>query len=160
MNPSDFHTPAEYQAALEQVIAAARHSIRIHDRNLEAGGFNASELYERLRGFCLTGAGQRIEILLDDTAYVRKQCPRLATLLRDFSHVVEIRVTEAGSARPDYGFAVADRHAMLKRFDKDATRGQFDLDDPASAVLLYQQFDQLWQRASAGVAATTLGLGG
>ncbi|MEQ1593114.1 MAG: hypothetical protein ABL892_12110 [Thiobacillaceae bacterium] len=159
MNIFFFHTPAEYQTALDQLIAAAKHHIRIHDRNLDTGGFNSSERYDSLRKFCLTGTGQRIEILLDDPAYLQNQCPRLMTLLRDFSHVIEIRQTEAGSERPEFGFALADRSAVLKRFDKDASQGQLDLDDAAGAVLLHQQFDQLWQRAPASVSATTLGLG-
>jgi hypothetical protein len=158
MNTATFHTSSEYQAALDQLIAAARHSIRIHDRNLEAGGFNANERYESLRNFCLAGTGQRIDILLDDPAYMQSQCPRLMTLLRDFSHVIEVRLTEPGSERPDYGFALADRSAVLRRADKDATHGQLDLDDAASAALLHQQFDHLWQRAPAHVSATTLGL--
>ncbi len=159
MKNADFHTPTEYQAALDQLIAAAHHRLRIHDRDLQAGDFNSSERYERLRGFCLAGGARRIEILLDDIAYVQKQCPRLMTLLRDFSHVVEIRQTEADSERPTCSFALADRSAWLKRLDKDALSGQFDLDDAASAALLHQQFDQLWQRSIASVSATTLGLG-
>ena len=158
MTTSPFHTPTEYQIALDQLMATAQHSIRIYDRDLQTGDFNSKARYAHLHDFCLAGGARRIEILLEDTAYVQNRCPRLMTLLRDFSHVIEIRQTEPDSERPD-GFALGDRSAVLKRFDKDAMHGQLDPDDAASAAMLHQQFDLLWQRAAARVAATTLGLG-
>ena len=159
MSHSEFHTAAEYQAALDQLMAEAHLRMRFYDTTLEKGGFNASARYESLRAFCLGGSQRRIEILLDDPTYVQKQCARLMRLLRDFSHVVEIRQTEADSERPAYSFALADRNVWLKRYDKDALSGQWALDDAASAVLLHQQFDQMWQRAAPSVSATALGLG-
>ena len=159
MNTADFHTLAEYQTALDQLIATAHHSLRIHDHDLQAGDFNSKARHAGLHTFCLAGSARRIEILLDDTAYVQNRCPRLMTLLRDFSHVIEVRQTEADSERSTCSFALADRSAWLKRFDKDALPGQLNLDDAANAALLHQQFDQLWQRAVASVSATTLGLG-
>ncbi len=159
MSKSDFQTIVEYQAALDQIIVAAQHSIRIHDRDLDASGFNSMVAYEKLQRFCLAGGPRRIEILLDDTAYVQNRCPRLMTLLRDFSHVIEIRQTAADGEQPDYGFALGDRNMVLKRADKSALQGQLDADDAASAAVLHQQFDYLWQRAAGSVSATTLGLG-
>lgn len=155
----DFHTSSEYQTALDQVIAAARQRIRIYDDTLEKGGFNSSARYEGLRSFCLAGNGRRIEILLDDSAYFKQHCPRLMGLLRDFSHVTEVRQTDADGESPDFGFVLVDRSVWLKRFDKTALPGQLDLDDAASAALLHQQFEHLWQRSFASVSATTLGLG-
>jgi hypothetical protein len=159
MNRTNFLTVIEYQAALDQIIVAAQYSIRIHDRDLEASGFNSAVSYEKLHHFCLAGGQRQIEILLDDTAYVQNRCPRLMTLLRDFSHVIEIRRTAADGTQPDYGFALGDRNMVLKRVDKSALLGQFDPDDAASAAVLHQQFDYLWQRAAGSVSATTLGLG-
>ncbi len=159
MNRTNFETLIEYQAALNQLIVAAQHSIRIHDRDLEASGFNTTVVYEKLHRFCLAGGQRRIEILLDDTAYVQNRCPRLMTLLRDFSHVIEIRRTAAEGEQPDYGFVLGDRNIVLKRVDKGALQGQFDADDASSAAVLHQQFDYLWQRADGSVSATTLGLG-
>jgi len=82
----------------------------------------------------------------------------LMNLLRDFSHVIEIRQTESDSERPAYGFALADRSVWLKRFDKDALPGFWTREDTVGAVLLHQQFEQLWQRAIPNVSASTLGL--
>ena len=158
MSETEFHTRDEYQAAFDRLIEVARLRICIYDSTLEKAGFDTPARHQRLREFCLAGVTRRIEILLDDTAYLQQQCPRLMTLLRDFSHVIEIRQTEVDSERPAYSFALADRNTWLKCFEKNAVTGQLALDDAISTVLL-QQFDQLWQRAPASVSATTLGLG-
>ena len=159
MSTAEFHTVADYQTALDALIAEAQWRLRFYDATLEKGGFNATVRYERMRTFCLGGGGQRrIEILLDEPAHVQTQCPRLMSLLRDFSHVVEIRQTESDSERPAYGFALADRSAWLKRFEKDALPGQWGRDDTAGAVMLHQEFEQLWQRAIPNVSSSTLGL--
>ena len=158
MSPSEFHTLADYQTALDALIAEAQWRLRIYDATLEKAGLNATARYERLRVFCLGSPQRRIEILLDDPAHVQTQCPRLMSLLRDFSHIIEIRQTESESERPAHGFALADRSVWLKRFDKDALPGQWARDDAAGAVLLHQEFEQLWQRAIPNVSASTLGL--
>lgn len=159
MPPQDFFTSSEYRSALDQVIGGARQRLRLYDATLEQGGFNGRGRYEDLRSFCLAGTAPRIEILLDDPAYLQKHCPRLMSLLRDFSHVIEVRQNDADAEPFTFSFVLADRSVWLKRFDKTVLPGQFDLDDAANAASLHQQFDQRWQRSIASVSATTLGLG-
>lgn len=158
MNPVEFHTLADYQTALGALIAGVQWRLRFYDATLEKGGFNTALRYEQLRAFCLVSPQRRIEILLDEPTHVQTQCPRLMNLLRDFSHVVEIRQIESDSERPAYGFALGDRSAWLKRFDKDALPGLWVHEDAAGAVLLHQEFEQLWQRAIPNVSASPLGL--
>jgi len=158
MSPVEFHTFAEYQAALAQVIASAQWQLRLYDATLEKSGLNAIASYQKLRAFCLGQPQRRIEILLDDPRYIQTQCPRVMSLLRDFSHVLEIRQIENESERPTYSFALADRGVWLKCFEKNAPLGEWASDDTASAALLHQEFEHLWQRALPNVSVSTLGL--
>ena len=158
MSPVEFHTHADYQAALDALIVAAQWRLRLYDATLEMVGLDEVTRYQQLRAFCLGNPQRRIEILLDDPTYVQTHCPRLMNLLRDFSHVLEIRQTESESERPAYAFALADRGGGLRRFDKNALPGEWASDDAASAVLLHQAFEQHWQRAIPNVSVSTLGL--
>ena len=97
-------------------------------------------------------------LLLDEIHHVARDCPRLMQLVRDFGHVIEIRQADPNMPRPDQAFALADRHGALVRADKSALHGTLHLDDAHSAILLHQEFEGMWQRAQAGVTATTLGL--
>lgn len=158
MSPVEFHTHADYLTALDALIAEAQWRLRFYDATLDKSGLNTVARCQHLRAFCLGSPQRQLEILLDDPALVQTRCPRLMSLLRDFSHIVEIRQTESDSERPAYGFALADRSVWLKRFDKDAEPGQWARDDAAGAVLLHQEFEQLWQRAIPNVSVSTLGL--
>ena len=158
MSPVEFHTHADYLAALDALITTAQWRLRFYDATLEKAGLNALARYQQLRAFCLGNPQRRIEILLDDPAYVQTHNPRLMSLLRDFSHVLEIRQTDSESERPAYAFALADRGGWLKCFDKNAHPGEWAGDDAASAVLLHQTFEQLWQRSIPNVSVSTLGL--
>lgn len=158
MSPTEFHTLADYQTALDALIAEAKWRLRFYDATLEKSGFNTALRYEQLRAFCLGNPQRRIEILLDDPTHVQTHCPRLMNLLRDLSHVIEIRQAEGETECPAYGFALADGSGWLKRFDKDAVPGLWVRHDAAGAILLHQQFEQLWQRGIPNVSASTLGL--
>lgn len=158
MTPNEFRTYTDYRTALDQVIAAAQWRLRVYDATLERVGWNEATRYQQLRTFCLGNSQRRIEILLDDSAYVQTHCPRLMSLLRDFSHVLEIRQTDAESERPAHAFALADRSVWLKCFDKNAPPGEWSSDDVSGAVLLHQEFEPLWQRAIPNVSVSTLGL--
>ena len=100
MSPVEFHTHADYQAALDALIVAAQWRLRLYDATLEMVGLDEVTRYQQLRAFCLGNPQRRIEILLDDPTYVQTHCPRLMNLLRDFTHVLEIRQTEARASAP------------------------------------------------------------
>lgn len=158
MSPVEFHTRADYLTALDALIAPAQWRLRLYDATLEKAGLNAVARYQQLRAFCLGSPQRRIEILLDNPTHVQTHCPRLISLLRDFSHVLEIRQTESESERPAYAFALADGGGWLRCYEKNAPPGEWASDDVASAVLLHQAFEQLWQRAIPSVSVSTLGL--
>ena len=75
MNPIEFHTPTEYLAALDGLIATAQWRLRFYDASLEKADFNSVARYQQLRAFCLGNPQRRIEILLDDPTYVQHTAP-------------------------------------------------------------------------------------
>jgi len=155
----EFHTLTEYQHALDELIAQAHARLRFYDATLENSGFNSAKPYARLRDFCLGGWPRRIEMLVDDPAYLQKHCPRVMHLLRDFSHVLEIRQCDDAAMRPEHAFALADCAGWLRRFDKHALVGQWAANDASGATTLNREFELLWQRAIPSVSFSTLGLG-
>lgn len=158
MSAQGFDTASAYQAAFDTLLGAAGRQLCLYERTLDELRLEDPARHAALRAFCSGGGGRRLDILLDETDTLRARQPRLIGLLRDFGHVLSIRQADPEAARPDHGFAVADRRGVLKRFDKQSLRGSLDLDDPHAALLLHQEFDALWERAPVFVSATTLGL--
>lgn len=153
-----FETPAEFRAAFDSLLAGTPRQLRLYDHDLSLIEIDHQPRHASLRAMCVAGGGRRIELLLDDIGRVARDHPRLMQLVRDFGHVIEIRQADPNTPRPDQAFALADRHGVLIRADKAAVRGTLHPDDPARATPLHQSFEDMWQRAQAGVSATTLGL--
>lgn len=152
-----FETPSEFRSAFDALLAGTHRQLRVYDHNLDLFEIDDAPRHAMLRALCVAG-GSRIELLLDDISRVARSHPRLMQLVRDFSHVLEIRQADPDAPRPDEAFALADHHGVLLRADKAAVHGTLHLDDARDAVLLHQQFEGMWQRSPAGVSATTLGL--
>lgn len=151
-------TPADYRAALDQLLATAPRQLCIYDHDLEWLALDALPRIETLRALCVAGGGRRIDILLDNISQITRAHPRLMQLVRDFGHVLEIRQTDADAPSPDQAFVLADRRGVLVRPDKLAVPGALHLDDAYRVAALHQSFEAMWQRARTHVSATTLGL--
>jgi hypothetical protein len=155
---TEFASPSELHAAFDALLARTHRQLRVYDADLNLLDLEQPPRHAALRALCVAGGGHRIEILLDNIHHLSRDCPRLMQLLRDFSHVLEIRQADPEMPRPDQAFAVADHRSALIRADKAALRGALHLDEPSRTVDLQQSFESMWQRAQAHVSATTLGL--
>jgi hypothetical protein len=153
-----FETPSELHAAFDALLARTPRQLRVYDHDLSLLDLDQVPRHVALRALCVAGSGHRIELLLDDISHISRDCPRLMQLVRDFSHVIEIRQADPEAPRPDQAFVIADHHSCLVRADKMAMRGVFHLDDASSTVNLHHSFESMWQRSQTHVSATTLGL--
>ena len=146
-----------YEQALDELIANALHTVRIFDRNI-GPGFNSPQRYELLRRLLLARRANRVCFVLHETANIVCDCPRLITLLRQFSHGVSIRQT-LPEARGVYDpFAVADDTRFVRRFHYDGRRGIATVGDLAATNLLLKRYEEIWQASAPALAATTIGL--
>lgn len=153
-----FETPAEYQAAFDTLLTHAPRQLRLYDHDLSLLDIDDQARHASLRVLCVAGGGRRIELLLDEIQHVARKHPRLLQLVRDFSHVIEIRQADPLAPRPDQAFVLVDRRGVVLRADKAVVHGTLHLDDPRTATALNQDFEAMWQRSQASVTATTLGL--
>jgi len=153
-----FETPSEFRAAFDALLAGTLRQLRLYDHDLSLLDMDHMPRHAALRALCVAGGGRRVELLLDDISRVARDQPRLMQLVRDFSHVLEIRQADPDAPRPDQAFVLADRHGVLVRADKAAVHGTLHMDDAHDSVALQQSFESMWQRSQASVTATSLGL--
>ncbi|MDO9221148.1 MAG: hypothetical protein Q7T90_08980 [Thiobacillus sp.] len=153
-----FETPPELHAAFDALLTRTLRQLRLYDQDLSLFALDQPQRHAALRALCVAGAGHRIELLLDDVHRISRDCPRLMQLVRDFSHVIEIRQADPDAPRPEQAFVVADHHSALIRADKTALRGALHLDDASRTINLHHSFEAMWQRSQTHVSATTLGL--
>ena len=151
-------TVAEQISAIDELVALARHRIRVFDRDLAQTGWNRPVRVDRVAAFLRGVRGRRLDVILHDTTYLETACPRMLNLLRAYSYAVTIyrTGTEAKNAT-DPLLIVDDRH-YLHRFHYDQPRAAMGIEQPEQTRPLASRFDEIWATGEPGVNATVLGL--
>lgn len=148
---------AAYDTALDELIANAALIVRVFDYSI-GRNFNSPRRYDLLRQLLLAGRNHRVRIVVHDATNVVRDCPRLMTLLRNFSHGLAIHQTLPAARRVYDPFAIADDTRFVHRFHYSDVRGVATIGDVAATSLLIKRFDEIWEASAQAVAATTIGL--
>ena len=149
---------AQYSDAIDALVAKAERRIRVFDRNLDGLGFNSPKRQDLLRAFLLARRTNRLDILVHDTGYLSRHCPRMLDLLRQFSHGVTIHQTHAHVQGVYDPFVIVDDAHFVHRFHFDDSRSLLAFDDPQETRTLNDRFDDLWEASFPALSASTLGL--
>ena len=153
-----FETPPDYVSALNTLLSCAQRQIRIYDWDLSDGNFETPARIEFLNNFCKQGLRRELKILLADDSYLKRDAGQLMRLLSVWGHMLHVRVRPGEPAPAHDCFVLVDDKGVLKRFDKDQTKGVMRLDSRSDVVDLGLRFDAEWDRAEGRVSAHTLGL--
>ena len=92
---AELATIAEQTAAIDQLIALARHHIQVFDQDLSQTGWNGAARTERLATFLRGVRGRRLDIIVHDTRYLESACPRMLKLLSVYGYAMAILQTGA-----------------------------------------------------------------
>ncbi|GAO37496.1 hypothetical protein SCT_2926 [Sulfuricella sp. T08] len=152
------NSTVDYTEALDVLIEIARHRLRIFDYNLEDGGYTTLRRYELLRTFLLSSRSNRLEIVLHDIDYLTRFCPRILSLLKQFSHAITIQKTTPQAKGIYDPFAIADEACFLHRFHYDNPRALLALNDIEGSHVLIKRFEEIRAASAPSITATTLGL--
>jgi hypothetical protein len=153
-----FTTWADYQTAIDRVLALASKRICIYDEDL---GLLRLETPERLAAlkapFASTG-NNCLRIALRNVEPLRQRHPLLLRLLATHGHQCAMQQTADQLAHlRDSMIIVDDAHAVI-RFDRDQPRGKLLVDEADEVMPYRRRFEDIWAEGGTPVAATTLGL--
>ena len=151
-------TRKEYRDGFERLIELAERELRIFDGDLSDLEINSPQKSGLLRAFLLRGRNTRLYIAVHDPDYVRKYCPRLMDLLRQFGDRMFIHQTAGEAARVQDCFVLADKLHFVRRPVRAQARGSFRLDDEHESLGMHLRFSEIWDSSFPAVAATTAGL--
>lgn len=149
---------AEYELAIDAVVALAQKTLHIFDGDLSSGAYASLKRFEALRDFLGRDRSSRLVIVLHETDFLTARCPRLMQLLKTHSHAIVIHKTHEHARVASDPFIVADAAHYVHRFHADGPRGLLATHDHAGARQLEERFDQLLEASHPAVFATTLGL--
>jgi hypothetical protein len=96
--------------------------------------------------------------LVHDTDHLTRQCPRLLTLLRRFSHAMQINRTHEEIREVQDAFLVLDAMHYVRRPVAGLFRGAMGLGDENEGQALRGRFGEIWSASYPAVSSTTVGL--
>lgn len=148
----------EYLEAFDHLAGLAQRELRIFDPDCFHLQINSPHRCELLRAFLARSRNNRLYLALHDTDYVRNNCPRTMSLLRQFSDRMFIHQTQGEAARVQDCLVLADKLHFVRRPVHAQPRGAFALYDGEQSQGMYLRFSEIWETSFTAVSATTSGL--
>ncbi len=147
-----------YTAALNLVIAAAKHELLIFDEDFSKGDYASRNRFELVRAFLAKGRQNLLMLVLHDTTYFTQYCPLLHGLLETYGHVMTVYETNDQAKVAKDCFVIADQMHYLRRFHIAQARFKYAFNDAETANMLNMRFNELLQATSRHISITNLGL--
>ena len=149
---------AEYVTAIDKLCKMAEHNLYLFEKDFDRLEFNSEERYNTLRSFLLSSPVHKLHILAHDTSYLTSKCPRMMTLLHQFSGNMFIHQTPKNLQPIAAPFSVADDEHVVRRFHFDDARGMFAIQDSANAHSYKARFMEMWLASHSAPSSARLGL--
>ena len=153
-----FDTEADFQQALDRLLAAQGRELRIFDPDLAALRLNTPQRVEQLRQFLAASRTRRLYVVVHSPDHLTKYCPRMMALLARFAHAIQVNCTHEEIRNLQDSFLVLDQSHYLRRPVAQQFRGALGLHDDNEALSMRARFMEIWSASFPGVAGTTLGL--
>jgi hypothetical protein len=153
-----FDSNQGFQAAIERLLEQPGRELRVFDPDGAALRLNDVRRIEGLARFLLASRTRRLYLVVHNTDHLTRQCPRLLTLLRRFSHAIQINQTQEEIRDVQDAFLLLDAVQYVRRPVASLFRGAMGLGDENEGQALRGRFDEIWAASSPAVTSTTVGL--
>jgi len=153
-----FDTNDGFQAAVDRLLEQPGRELRVFDPDGAALRLNDPARIERLERFLLASRTRRLYLVLHATDHVSGQYPRLMTLLKRFSHAMQINRTHEEIRELQDAFLLLDSVHYVRRPVARFFRGAIGLGDENEGQAMRGRFAEIWAASYPAVSSTTVGL--
>jgi len=153
-----FDTNDGFQACVERLLEQPGRELRVFDPDCAALRLNDPGRIERLERFLIGSRTRRLYLVVHATDHLTRHCPRLMTLLRRFSHAMQIHRTQEEIREVQDAFLVLDVMNYVRRPVAALFRGSMGLGDENEGQALRGRFGEIWAASYPAVSSTTIGL--
>lgn len=149
---------AETHEAVLVALQLAQRSVRCLHRDLSVFALDRPAVTERLARLLHSQRSARIQLLVDDGAWLETAAPRLRALQRRYSHALEIRVASEDDAVGDDAYLLIDDHCALELKPTATARGDLWVHNKPRVQPLAAGFERRWDAGGHNLAVVPLGL--
>lgn len=153
-----FDTNDGFQTAVDRLMEQPGRELRVFDPDGAALRLNDPQRIARIDRFLLASRTRRLYLVVHDTDHLTRQCPRLLTLLRRFSHAMQINRTHEEIREVQDAFLLLDSVHYVRRPVAALFKGAMGLGDENEGQALRGRFGEIWSASYPAVSSTTVGL--
>lgn len=153
-----FDTQADYQLAVNRLLACSGRELRLFDPDLASLGVNSPARVAQFEAFLAAGRMHRLFIALHDTDHLTRYCPRMMDLIQRYAHAIEVRRTHEEIRHAQDAFMVLDRSHYVRRPVAKYFRGAIGIQDDTEALAMHSRFMEIWSASYQAVSGSTSGL--
>lgn len=152
-----FDDRASAQSAFDIALESATRSVRLFDRDGEFYGLNRPGVAEELGRLLRASRDTEVTFVLHRTHFVRRDCPRLLTVLKTHAPQMRILKLDPRLASFERGFVLIDSSLVMRRphFDQKVTYWDVDEQQIAGTMRL---FTDLVENTIPAVSSSVTGL--
>ena len=129
-----------FQSAVDRLLEQPGRELRIFDPDAAALRLNDFARIGRLERFLLASRTRRFYLVVHNTDHLTRQCPRLITLLKRFSHAMQINQTHEEIREVQDAFLLLDSVHYVRRPVASIFRGAIGLGDFEKVRVIISRF--------------------
>ena len=153
-----FDTNEGFHTSIDRLLKQPGRELRVFDPDGAALRLNDAQRIAQLDRFLLSSRTRRLYLVVHNTDHLTRQCPRLMTLLRRFSHAMQINRTHEEIREVQDAFLLLDAMHYVRRPMATLFRGAIGLGDENEGQALRGRFGEIWAASYPAVSSTTVGL--
>ena len=147
-------TVAAQTAAIDELIGLAQHRLQVFDVDLSETGWNTPTRAANLAAFLRRTPAARFDLIVHDSRWMERSCPRLMDLVRRYASAITVYRTGPEARVAMDPLVIADGRHFLHRFHVDLQNGFVLVGRPLMLAGIdidgYQGFGFVEDDASAG----------
>src|SRR5574343_2117446 len=149
---------AEYQTAIDRLLAIACHHVSVYDEDLTTLKLDSAPRLDHLKRLLSSQHGHVLRIALRNGAPLRDRHPTLQNLLTTYSHVAQAQETPEQIAHLRDSMIIIDGKHALIRFERDMPRSKLLIDEIDELRPYLNRFEEIWQLGGERISNSVAGL--
>src|SRR5574343_306789 len=149
---------ADYQTAIDRLLAIAGQAICIYDEDLANLKLESASRLNAIKRILQAGQDDALRIAVRNATPIRQHHPNLQQLLTVYSHRAKVQETPAQLAHLRDSMLIVDNKHALIRFERDLPRSKLLIDEADEIRPYLIRFREIWSEGGESVNISTLGL--
>ena len=149
---------ADYQTALDRLLAIACHQICIYDEDQSSLKLDSLPRLGHIKRLLGGKQGPILRIAVRNGAPLRQQHPILQNLLTTYGHLAAAQETPSQISHLRDSMIIADSKHALIRFERDMPRSKLLIDEVDELRPYLARFEEIWAEGGERITNSVVGL--